>query len=87
MVDPTPFETLSALVGLLAFLFVLIACIVGLSVRALRLARRFQTPNSNATIDARILVAENIHVHGDPTAPTAEYGATRNAHQSLLRRR
>lgn len=87
LVDPTPIETLASVIALVAFLTLLVACVIGLSLRAMAYARKQNAGKVNAEVDARIVVAQNVHMHGDPTAPTAEYGAVRATKQVFDRRR
>lgn len=84
MVEPTATETLVAVVALVVFV-ILALIAVGAMVTGVRGALR-RDRNVNAEIDARILMAEYLHVHRDPTAPDGEYGAVNEARELLQRR-
>ena len=85
MVEPTLIETLVAAFAVVVFGFVIFALIAGISLRVVRAARRLQS--LNAERDVQILMAENLHLHRDPTAPDAEYGAVNEAREMIGRRR
>lgn len=87
LIDPTPIETILAALGFAAFIAFVIACIVGLSVRAMRWAAKMNVGKLNAEIDAKIVVAENLNVSGDPTAPFSPYAAVNEAREARERRR
>lgn len=76
-----------AILGFLAFIGFVIACIVGLSIRAMRLAAKLNAGNLNAEIDAKIVVAESVNVRGDPTVPFSPYAAVNEAREARERRR
>lgn len=79
MVDPTLTQRLVALAFVIVFLAFVVCCIVGISIRARRFAAKLNAGNSNAAIDAKILVAENVHVTNDPTIPFTPYAAVNEA--------
>ena len=87
MVEPTHFEQLAAWIGLIGIVLAFVLIVIGISVRALRVARRMTTPPTlNAEIDAKVLMADNLHLHQD--APSdAEFGATNAARQYMKGRR
>jgi cytidylate kinase len=85
MVEPTIAETLAAAFAFVIFAVIIVLIVAGISLRVQRAMRREQ--KMNAEIDARILMAEHLHVHPDPTAPDAEYGAVNEARELLQRRR
>ncbi len=88
MVEPTLTETLGAVLGLVVILAALVAIVIGVSVRAMRIGRRMTTPPTlNAEIDARILMTDNLHVHADPAHPASEYGAVNEARELLRKGR
>jgi hypothetical protein len=88
MVDPTLSETLAAWLGLIVIVATFILIIIGISVRAMRIGRRLTTPPTlNAEIDARILMTDNLHVHGDPSYPVQEYAAVNETRELLKKRR
>lgn len=84
MVDPTPIETIVALVTFSAIVIVFLSLVFGLLNAVGRLTNRMT--NSSADVDVRVLMAEEMHLHRDPTAPTAEYGAVNEAREHLRKR-
>ena len=88
MVDPTLSETLFSAFGVIVMMVVAIVIFAGISVRLMGWGKRVANAgNSNAEMNAQILMAENLHLHHDPTAPVAEYGAVNEAREMLQRRR
>lgn len=87
MIDPTPFQIVLGTLSFIVFIGFVIACVIGLSIRAARLAAKMNAGKLNAEIDARILMAEHVHMNQDPTAPFSPYAAVNEAREARERRR
>lgn len=87
MIDPTPFQIVLGTLSFIVFIGFVIACVIGLSIRAARLAAKMNAGKLNAEVDARVLVMEDRSVRGDPTMPFSSYAAVNEAHEAIKRRR
>lgn len=85
MVDPSPLDTILAGIEFLIMAGIIVMLITGLAHRLRDIGQRLT--NSNAKVDAKILMAENVYVTTDPTGPDAEYAATKAVSQVLKKGR
>lgn len=87
MVDPTLSESLLAWLGLIVILTTFALIVIGISVRAMKLGRRLmEPPKLNAEIDAKILMADNLHMHNSDAFPVQEFAAVNEARERMKRR-
>lgn len=73
-----------SLIGLVGIVIFILFAVIDLA----KWVGRFRVPTPDVSADVRILMAEQLHVHEDPTAPeTHYYGATNEAREAIQQQR